>query len=300
MKRWQKILLAFFGILGAAYYWLLVDNRPGGDAAPLNIATLRQAAGSLPGEKPARVEVETISSSMVPETAMAAGTGWDNVPLSINAYRAGSVVIDTAFDKAAADSMGSENWDNAVYGRVQAALLAAKAIVVTHEHLDHIGGALASPHWAQISSKSLITREQFDHPEITEPVTWPKGSRESFKPHDYAGVKAIAPGVAVMKAPSHTPGSQIVFVQLADGREYLFTGDIASLERNRTEIRARSRLVGDWMVSEDRPAVFRWLTAFNQLARAEPTIIFVPTHDQHAVDRLVKEGRLVRGFGPQS
>jgi glyoxylase-like metal-dependent hydrolase (beta-lactamase superfamily II) len=295
MNRWAKGGLILITVLAAAYYWLLIDNRPGSDAAQIDIVALRQAANSIPGAKPARVEVERVSSWTVPETAMIAGTSWADLALSAHAYRAGGVIIDTTLDKAV-DIFGAKDRDESAYARIQAAMVAAQTIVVTHEHLDHIGGLLGSPHWKDLAPKALITREQYDHPENSDPVKWPEGSRPLFKPLDYQQAKAIAPGVVVMKAPSHTPGSQIVFVQTASGSEYLFTGDIASLERNHTQIRARSRLVGNWMLSEDRPAVFRWLTAFNRLARAEPKIIFVPTHDTSAIDRLIAQGKIARGF----
>jgi glyoxylase-like metal-dependent hydrolase (beta-lactamase superfamily II) len=46
----------------------------------------------------------------------------------------------------------------------------------------------------------------------SRPVQWPEGSRESFKPLDYTGYSAVAPGVVLIKAPGHTPGSQIIYV----------------------------------------------------------------------------------------
>ena len=87
-----------------------------------------------------------------------------------------------------------------------------------------------------------------------------------------------------------------MFVQLADGREYLFTGDISSMDQNWRETRARSRLVGDIIVGEDRAAVFRWLKAFKALHDANPKLIMVPTHDAPTVDALLKQGNLMRGF----
>ena len=142
----------------------------------------------------------------------------------------------------------------------------------------------------------MITKEQFDNAERTAPVVWPTGSRESFQPLIYQGMLPIAPGVVLVKAPSHTPGSQLVFVQFADGSEYLFMGDISSLDRNWRETRARSRLVGDLIVDEDRAAVFSWLKAFKALSEANPDVTMVPSHDGIVIDQLVEAGRLKRGF----
>jgi hypothetical protein len=73
-------------------------------------------------------------------------------------------------------------------------------------------------------------------------------------------------------------------------------GDISSMDRNWRELRARSRLIGDLLVGEDRDAVFQWLRAFAAVAKANPALVMVPTHDAGAIDRLVKEGSMTRGF----
>lgn len=302
MKKRTKILLALVALLAAAWYWLLIDNRPGSDVAPLDIAALRAAANAVPGEKGRGIAVETAARGALPETLLVAGASIASGPQGVHAFQvdiaSGSVIIDTGMDQAAADAMGVYKLDPRAQDRIVAALPSAGAIIVTHEHLDHIGGVLTSADWPEIRQKALITREQFDHPEETEPVIWPQGSRANFKPHDYAGAKGIAPGVAVMKAASHTPGSQIIFVQLADGREFLFMGDISSMERNWRETRARSRLIGDVIINEERVAVFAWLKAFKDVSDANPELIMVPSHDSGRIDAMVAEGKLARGFKP--
>lgn len=300
MKRWMKWLTAILLIIGAAYYWLLIDNRPGTATATIDIAALRQAAGSIAGEKPDNVAVETISQRKLPATLMVAGGGWGESGVDIHAFRVGSgdrsVMIDSGFSRAAAETMGVDRYDQAAQTRVNAAMGRAAAIVITHEHLDHIGGILSASDWQALLPKALITQEQFDHPEISEPVVWPKGSRDGFRPLRYDGIQPVAPGVVLVKAASHTPGSQLVFVQLANGREYLFLGDISSMDRNWRETRARSRLIGDVLVDEDRGAVFGWLTAFKALAAANPELILVPSHDGPAIDRLIASGAISRGM----
>ncbi len=300
MKRWQKAMLFVAGLILAAGYWLLYDNRSANAAQNIDLAALRKAANALPGPKADGVYVETISRRKLPETLMVAGGGWGQHEIAVQSFRIGtgvtSILIDTGFSKAAADAMGVDVYDQAAQGRVLASLKVATASVYTHEHMDHIGGVLAAPNWQMLMPKARITREQFDHPENTDPVHWPQGSREGFKPLDYTGLYTLAPGIVLMKAPSHTPGSQLVFVQLANGREYLFTGDISSMDRNWRETRARSRLIGDMLVNEDRAAVFAWLLGFKALAAANPAVILVPSHDPAATDRLISEGKIKRGF----
>lgn len=300
MKLWQKIIIALAAIIGAAGYWLLADNRPSDGTAPLDIAALRTAANGIAGDKPLTLSVERAAAGLLPSNLLVAGGGFGSARQGVHAfavnYKDGAVLIDTGFDTQTAKVMTFYKRDAGVQARVDTAIASAKAILVTHEHADHMGALLSHPNWPQIQTRALITNEQFDSQKQTEPAVWPKGSRAAFKPFAYSGIKAIAPGIAVMKAASHTPGSQIIFVKLASGREYLFMGDISSMERNWKELRARSRLLGDVLVGEDRGAVYSWLRAFAAASKANPNMVMVPTHDADAIDALVKAGVLRRGL----
>ena len=300
MKRWHKIILVLLAILGLATYWLFYDNRHGQEVAELDIGALRAAANRSPGPKPTSISVETIARGTLPATFLVAGAGFGDQHQGVHSFRAnrkgGAIIIDTGMDAKSAKAMKVYTLDAVAQNRVYRELEKAAAIVVTHEHLDHIGGFLTSPNWTAVSARAFISRAQFDHPEFTEPLKWPEGSRVRLRPLNFGPVTQLAPGVVLVQAPSHTPGSQIVFVQLDDGREYLFTGDISSMDQNWRETRARSRLVGDLLVGEDRAAVFRWLKAFKAISDANPALTLVPTHDPDTINRLIAEGKISRGF----
>jgi glyoxylase-like metal-dependent hydrolase (beta-lactamase superfamily II) len=112
---------------------------------------------------------------------------------------------------------------------------------------------------------------------------------------EYVRYQAVAPGVVLIKAAGHTPGSQMVYVRRADGVEFLFVGDVAWQMRNVETMREKARLV-TWMSGEDRNKVREELARLNQLHAANPELHMMPGHDAAAIDSFVKNGLLVKGF----
>lgn len=235
-----------------------------------------------------------------PRIAMVSGTDWRTARFAMASYRIvfpnRTVVIDTAYDRRAADQAGAHLFDRAAYARVLRALGRANMILFTHEHADHVGGALTSPCLAALASKMMMTPEQFAGPEMP---SWPGGIP---KPPllAYAEVRAIAPGMVLIKARGHTEGSQMVYVRLANGREYLFTGDLASMIDNVRLLRQRSRYVTTFRSRDDRPAVAAQLAALRRASLADPALTLVPGHDAGEIERLVGSGLLERRFRLQT
>ena len=300
-SRFWRMLAIVAGVLLVlligATYWLFYNNGPAPTSAyRLNLAEVRKAAASLPGSLPSRIEVEVVSHDEVPHIAMTAGTDWSKVDLIRTSYRVvypdGSVIIDVAHDEADARSFGFDRFDRGAYARVLRALGQASAIVVTHEHGDHLAGALESPNLALLLPRLILTREQLASPQAPP---WPAGTPKP-KPLIYATLHVIRPGVVLIKAPGHTPGSQMIYVQRADGREFLFMGDVSSMADNVRLLRQRSRYVTSVLGNSDRAPVADELLAIRQAAQRDPDLVLVPGHDAAAIDALVRRKLLVPGF----
>lgn len=288
MRRRYKLLLALLVIVGIPYYWLLVDNRPGSDPGPvIRIADLRRMAGTVPGPRPEAVAIQQVAWRRVPGTLFVAGGGLKRNLLSIQAGLIsgpwGDIVIDSGFGAQDAEAFGVEAYLPHAQARIDAAMRRARLIVFTHEHVDHMGGLLRSKDWAGVAPHALITPEQAPSGPVARSLPWPSGAAAAIRPFRYTGMTAIAPGVVLIRTPGHTPGSQMVYARLADGREYLFAGDTATMARSWEQLRARSRLVGDMIVHEDRAAVFGWLKAIRRLHRATPALVIIPGHEYDAL-----------------
>jgi glyoxylase-like metal-dependent hydrolase (beta-lactamase superfamily II) len=154
-------------------------------------------------------------------------------------------------------------------------------VLTTHEHPDHQGN-LVRLAGESVARKAWFNPGQLPPSPVALMLAW--GNQPIPAARVRAdGPMAVAPGVVVIPAPSHTPGSQMVYVRLASGQELLFAGDIASLEQNWRDLRARSRLIGDHFAPEDRRAVFSWLKTIQQLRRESPVLVVIPGHDWHTV-----------------
>ncbi|MDO8838235.1 MAG: MBL fold metallo-hydrolase [Parvibaculum sp.] len=304
MPVWLRRTLVTLGALvvvaGAAYYWLIVESRMPSDADfPLDINQVRRAVAAVPGDKPGSVEVELIGSFQFPATAIVAGDGWGPRDVPVYSFRlvypGTSILIDTALN----EELGGGNlvtFDAEAYARMERAMAAVSLIVITHEHMDHIGGLTVHPELAAVLPSTKLTREQLAHPERSLPARFPEGLLEGYQPLDYEQYRVIAPGVALIKAPGHTPGSQMVYVQKANGEELLFLGDVAWHYRNIEVLRERARLMTQFFLKEDRTAVFGQLAALHRLHEAEPDIALVPGHDGGIVNGLLESGILKQGF----
>jgi glyoxylase-like metal-dependent hydrolase (beta-lactamase superfamily II) len=303
MPRWLGVTLTIAVVLllagGGAYYWLIFDTSPPAAAQPFafDIAAVRAKADELPGGKAGDVRVEKVAAFELPSVAAQGGFDWSPMTMTASSFQVvlptDTIIVDAAFNAQQGASI-SARIDEDAYARMDMALAQATQIVVTHEHSDHIGGIVAYNDPQGIARALRLNKEQLENLPRYD-MTWP-AALSDYAPIEYTGMLAIAPGVVLIRAPGHTPGSQMIYVRREDGRELLFVGDIAWRIRNIETGQGRPRLLSDILLKEERDAVSAELAMLKALHEAEPDLLIVPGHDPAAIDALIASGAMTAQF----
>ncbi|PCJ69873.1 MAG: MBL fold metallo-hydrolase [Rhodobiaceae bacterium] len=286
---------------GGAYYWYCLQE-PGQPETPfeLSLSDLRMLAGNIPGAKAVAIDVEFIATLEAPLAGIITGGDWSTQKIEVLAYQIrfqdSHIVVDVAMNAAQAETAEAVFFDEEAFGRLERALASASQIVVTHEHYDHIGTIVTADNLVDLLPALRLTPAQINQPHMMMPIGFPDGVFDAYSPLEYDRYLAIAPGVVLIKSPGHTRGSQMVFVELADGRELLFVGDVAWHMVNIEAGMGRPRFVSEFILEEDRDAVFAQLLALKQLHDGNPTVEIIAGHDGHLLKGLIAKGVVKRGF----
>ncbi len=297
----RKILLIVFIvvviIVGVQHVFL--DEYPSsGPVFALNIPEARRLATARGDRLPTKIQSVIVAEGAFPANGVVAGeTLFRKRSIVFTSSRVvypdGFVIIDTAHDQAIQDEFFSGNpFYQDKFEIVQNALEKAKLILITHEHMDHVGGISHAVHFDKIAPRVAMTKEQLEG-DLSD-AKFPKGTTEQLKPLVYDQMISPEPGIVLIKAPGHSTGSQIIFVRLKDGKEFLFIGDIAWDMDNVTWVRGRPRIVS-MLLKEDRLAVRGQLEAIKKAAEKEKLIV-VAAHDKDQWEDYVKKGWVEAGY----
>ena len=196
-------------------------------------------------------------------------------------YPDGYVMVDAGMDEPMHKQIGrgaEEPYFAEQAQQVDKALRGARAIIFTHEHGDHVTGVVRTPYLAELAAKTILTRAQVRTLETTPQFPDLRMTEEQAQRYhiiDYDRYMAFAPGWALIKAAGHTPGSQMMFIALDSGREYLLIGDAAW---HMDGVRNVSGKDAPWIV-EDTASVGDQLKWLNTLSKTQNNLVIVASHD---------------------
>jgi glyoxylase-like metal-dependent hydrolase (beta-lactamase superfamily II) len=259
-----------------------------------NISEIRRAATLIPGRKPLRINVLKFAESHRTQNfsvkGEAATPGVQARTVFQVVYPDGTVMVDAGMDVAMHKQIGrgaaGEPYFPQQAQEVDKALRAARAIVFTHEHGDHITGVIRTPYLAELAPKSILTRAQVTTLETRPQFPDLKLTEEQAQRYhiiDYDRYMAFAPGWTLIKAAGHTPGSQMMFISLESGHEYLLIGDTAW---HMDSVRKNVGKDAPWIV-EDTAAVNAQLKWLNGLYNSEKNLTIVASHDDDEHKELI-------------
>lgn len=263
-----------------------------------SLEDVRRTAALIPGARPIRINFLKFAESRrtkkfsvkdAPATpSIQARTAFQVI------YPDGSVMVDAGMDLAVHKFFGrgvEEPYFPEAAKQVQQAVRRARLIVVTHEHGDHVAGVIHTPVAAELAPKTILTRTQvqtlLSMPQMPE-IKLTEELARRFVVVDYDKYFPLAPGIALIKASGHTPGSQMVYIVLESGRELLLIGDATW---HMDGVRLMKGKDAPW-VTEDRGAVLDQLTWLNGLSRNAPNLVIVASHDEEQHVELIQKGVL--------
>jgi len=286
----------------AARYLLGPEAIPEASDYEIDRGALASMANAIPGELPLRVNHHRIAVAPMPRSALFSGFDFTPHPMVHGVYQVvyadGSyILVDAGFSREIFDEMarGSEeaSYDEQAFASLALAIPAARRIVLTHEHLDHIQGLGEVEDLAAVAERVVMPVAQHANPETAELL--PAELLERITPVRYSGIEPIAPGILVQPAAGHTPGSQLVYVRTQDDREYLLIGDVAWHMDGIRRLEYRPRLVTDFFLGEDRAATMAQFRTLHGLLD-DPSLQIVSSHDLDQLTALQAAGLLGEGL----
>lgn len=291
MKKKLVIAVVALAVLLTSAWAVLLAWSPSPAAItpfPLDLERVRALAGTG-SASPDRINAVLMGTSRVPAGVAIAGDSlFRELVFSSVAYQVvypdgKTIIVDTANDRYLHDEWSDGDFDAEAYAALQSAMTRAEAIVVTHEHFDHVGGIARADDIAAIEDRVHLTSEQLAGPTLDWAEFLP-GYEAALQPLQYDRLHRLSPGVVLIKAPGHTAGSQMVYVRLQSGAEYLFVGDISWQLAGIERVRCKA-LLAALLAREDRAQVLAQLVTLEELLETTDIHVVV-SHDMAQLRHL--------------
>jgi glyoxylase-like metal-dependent hydrolase (beta-lactamase superfamily II) len=251
-----------------------------------DLAVIRNLAGLLPGPGPVAVNGIRVAASIRPRKFVIEGGDDTPVTMPRTAFQAVysdcTVMIDSGLDRETHDSFSTpdkrEPYFPEAFAQLQQALNAARMIVLTHFHADHVAGVTRAPNYDELAVKTVVSAETAEML-LTKPhrphlaMTAEQVARLNIV--GYRQYHAVAPGMVLIKAHGHSVDHQMVYLKLQSGREILHSVDVGWVLENIRQVKGKA---APW-VHEDVPPVIGQLRWLRDLSLSEPDLTLLVTHD---------------------
>lgn len=263
-----------------------------------DLSRIRAIEAVLPGKRPVELNVANVAASVRPNRFVIEGGDDTPTVMPRTAYQVvyddGTVMLDSGLDKFTHDSFSNgteEPYFMEAFVRLGSALEQARLIIFTHYHADHVAGVLTNENFDQLASKTIVTKETADylvsHPH--RPHLQLSAEQASiFVELDYQDYYPVAPGIVLIKSPGHSPDSQMVYIRLHSGQEFLHAVDSAWNMQNIIQVRGKA---APW-VKEDQNAILTQLKWLNSLLTTDPDVTILVTHDETRLNEVTEDGRV--------
>jgi glyoxylase-like metal-dependent hydrolase (beta-lactamase superfamily II) len=304
MLKWTiRIVGVLALVFGLLFWWLILSGSNATKTAPgiFDLNDWRSKAAAANSDLPIEIRIHEIGRDTAPPFAAQAGRFGAPIEMSYNAveivYTDRSLIVGGAVDRVTAEGMtqSAADWrfSDAAYEALLANMLSAEQVLMTHEHLDHIMAIARHTDPAALAPNLVLNA-----PQIEALPRFADGALDAvlanLAPRLSGQVETIAPGIVIVPAAGHTPGSQNVFITLQNGQEILLIGDIVWNMGAIEALKTRPVLT-QYLVFrpnyENREAIKEQVRALHDMIEQEPDLTVLPAHDRAwMVSAAAKDG----------
>jgi glyoxylase-like metal-dependent hydrolase (beta-lactamase superfamily II) len=266
-----------------------------------DLVEIRRLARLLPGPLPVAVNGIRVAASIRPNKFVIEGGDDSAITMPRTAFQVVypdcTVMIDSGLDQETHDSFSTpdkrEPYFPDQFSKLQRALNAARMIVLTHFHADHVAGVTRAANYDELAAKTFVsvaTAQCLLNTPHRPHLAMTAEQVNQFIIFDYGQYYPVAPGIVLIKAAGHSADHQMVYIALASGREILHSVDVGWVLENIRQIKGKA---APW-VKEDVPAVIGQLRWLNNLLRNEKNVTLLVTHDDALFTKLTESREVGR------